>query len=57
MSIVSDIPLLSYNGEGLIVDFLDALNKDTSLSFNKISYKGLLAESGENGEDIFINYS
>lgn len=39
MSIMSDIPILSYNGEGLIVDFLDSLNKETNLSFNKISYK------------------
>ena len=27
------------------------------IHFYKISYKGHLAESGENGEDIFINYS
>lgn len=39
MSIVTDIPLLSYNGEGLIVDFLDSLKEQTNLSFNKVSYK------------------
>lgn len=39
MSIVTDIPLLSYNGEGLIVDFLDSLKDQTNLSFNKVSYK------------------
>lgn len=39
MSIVSDIPVLSYGGEGIIVDFLDSLNKETGLSFNKVSYK------------------
>lgn len=39
MSIISDIPAFSYNGEGLIVDFLNSLNKETNLSFNKISYK------------------
>ena len=39
MSIVSDIPTLSYNGEGLIIDFLDSLNSDTNLSFDKVSYK------------------
>ncbi len=39
MSIVNDIPILSYNGEGLILDFLNALNSDTNLAFNKISYK------------------
>lgn len=38
MSIVSDVPVLSYNGEGLIVDFLNSLNEATNLSFNKISY-------------------
>ncbi len=39
MSIINDIPILSYNGEGLILDFLNALKTDTNLSFNKISYK------------------
>lgn len=39
MSIVSDVPSLSYDGEGIIIDFLDALNNDTNLSFNKASYK------------------
>ncbi|MBO5096197.1 MAG: GGDEF domain-containing protein [Bacilli bacterium] len=38
MSIINDIPLLSYNGEGLIVEFLDSLNEQTNLSFNKVSY-------------------
>lgn len=38
MSIVSDIPVLSYNGEGLIIEFLNSLNEATNLSFNKISY-------------------
>ena len=39
MSIINDIPILSYNGEGLILDFLSSLNTETVLSFNKISYK------------------
>ncbi len=39
MSIVDNIPILSYNGEGIIVDFLDSLNKETGLAFNKISYR------------------
>ena len=39
MSIINDIPLLSYNGEGIIIDFLNELNEETNLSFNKISYK------------------
>ncbi len=39
MSIIDGIPILSYNGEGIIIDFLDSLNKETNLSFNKVSYK------------------
>ena len=39
MSIISNIPILSYNGEGLIIEFLEDLNKQTNLSFNKVSYK------------------
>lgn len=39
MSIISDVPVLSYNGEGVILDFLTSLNTETELSFNKISYK------------------
>ena len=39
MAIVDGIPLLSYNGEGIIIDFLDSLNEETNLSFNKVSYQ------------------
>lgn len=39
MSIMSDMPIFSYNGEGVIIDFLDSLNKETNLAFNKVSYK------------------
>ena len=39
MSIIDGIPILTYNGEGIIVDFLNSLNKETNLSFNKISYQ------------------
>ena len=39
MSIIDEIPVLSYNGEGIIIDFLNSLNKETNLSFNKVSYK------------------
>ena len=49
MSIVNQIPILSYNGEGIIIDFLDSLNKDTNLSFNKISYSL--------GEEVKTDYS
>lgn len=37
LSIVNQVPVLNYNGSGLIFDFLDSLEKDTGLSFNKVS--------------------
>ena len=49
MSIVDNIPVLSYNGEGILVDFLDSLNKETGLAFNKISYRL--------GDDIRSDYA
>jgi len=49
MSIVSDVPILTYNGEGIILDFLNSLNSETGLSFNKISYKL--------GDEIKTDYS
>ena len=39
MSIADSIPILSYNGEGIILDFLDSLNNETGLAFNKVSYR------------------
>lgn len=38
LSIPSDAPVLSKNGEGLIFDFLNDLEENTGLEFNKISY-------------------
>lgn len=49
MSIVSNVPVLSYNGEGLIVDFLNSLNETTNLAFNKISYN--------NKEEVKTDYA
>lgn len=37
LSIVNQVPVLNYNGSGLIFDFLNSLEKDTGLSFNKVS--------------------
>lgn len=36
MSIENDIPIFSYDGEGLIYEFLEDLEKNTELGFNKI---------------------
>ncbi len=38
ISIVTDIPVFSVDGEGVIFDFLNDLEKDTGLSFNRLSY-------------------
>lgn len=38
LAIPSNVPVLSNNGEGFIFDFLEDLEKDTGLEFNKISY-------------------
>ena len=36
IALTNDIPILSYNGEGIIIDFLNSLNTETGLFFNKI---------------------
>lgn len=36
LSITNDIPVFNYNGEGVFFDFLNALEKDTNLEFNKV---------------------
>lgn len=38
LSVPSDIPILSQSGSGVVFDFLDDLEKDTKLEFNKLSY-------------------
>ena len=38
LSIITDVPVLNYNGTGLILDFVTALEKDTNLKFNKLAY-------------------
>lgn len=38
MSMLTNYPVFNYEGEGLIYDFLNTLEKDTELEFNKIPY-------------------
>lgn len=38
ISIVNNVPVFNYDGEGLFFDFLNSVEKDTGLSFNKLSY-------------------
>ena len=39
ISILSDIPVLTYNGEGLLFSFLDDVNNNLGLTFNGNAYK------------------
>lgn len=39
IAIINDIPILSYDGEGLVYDYLDFVAKEHSLKFNVIPYK------------------
>ncbi|MBR1377001.1 MAG: GGDEF domain-containing protein [Bacilli bacterium] len=38
ISIYTDVPIFSYNSEGIVFDFLESLESNTGLEFNKISY-------------------
>lgn len=38
LSIVSNVPIFNINGEGVIFEFIDDIEKDTGLEFNKLSY-------------------
>jgi diguanylate cyclase (GGDEF)-like protein len=37
LQIENDIPIFSYDGEGLVYDFIESLENDTQLEFNKVS--------------------
>ena len=38
LAVFSGIPVINNNGNGIVFDFLDSLEKDTGLEFNKLSY-------------------
>ena len=38
LAIFSGVPIINNNGSGIVFDFLDSLEKDTGLEFNKLSY-------------------
>lgn len=37
LSIINQVPIFNYNGKGLVFEFLDSLEKNTGLEFNKVS--------------------
>ena len=46
-SILSSIPVFTYDGNGVVFDFLDSLEKDTGLDFGELSYSYGEAPSSE----------
>lgn len=38
LGIVNKVPIFNYDGEGLLFEFIDALETNTGLEFNKLSY-------------------
>lgn len=38
LAIINQVPVVSYNGEGIFFDFLKSLEENTNLSFNKVAY-------------------
>lgn len=36
LSVINQVPILNYEGKGLIFEFLESLEKDTGLEFNKV---------------------
>ena len=39
VAIINDIPILSYNGEGIVYNYLDYISQNKGLKFNVIPYK------------------
>ena len=37
-AVINGVPIVNENGKGILFDFLDSMEKDTGLEFNKISY-------------------
>lgn len=37
-AVFDEVPIINNNGAGIVFDFLDSLEKDTGLEFNKLSY-------------------
>lgn len=52
VSLMNDTPILSYNGEGLIYDYLDYVTDSLSLKFNVIPYK--LGDTSESNYQMNI---
>lgn len=61
-SITNDVPLYSYNGDGIVFDFLEDFKEDTNIEFNKASVvdiekveNGFLIVDSLNSNDLLLN--
>ena len=52
LAVLNGVPIVNYNGSGLFFDFLNSLEKDTGLEFNKLSYNKGTKVSSEYSLDI-----
>lgn len=39
IAVMNDIPVVSYEGKGILYDFIDGVSKDLSLTFNTVAFK------------------
>ena len=39
IAVMNDIPVVSYEGQGILYDFIDGVSKDLSLTFNTVAFK------------------
>lgn len=56
LSVINEVPVVSYNGEGIFFDFLNDLEKNTKLSFNKVAYKTSTDVKSEYALKVVDNY-
>ena len=56
LSVINEVPIVSYNGEGIFFDFLNDLEKNTKLSFNKVAYKTSTDVKSEYALKVVDNY-
>ena len=57
LSVLNGIPIINNNGKGMMFDFLNSLEKDTGLDFNRLSYKSGDKVSAEYALEVSDNVS
>jgi len=57
IAVFNDVPVYGYNGDGIIFKYLDYLNKEYNINFNKISYYELEDTNLSNISFLILNDS